>query len=132
MRIPTVIVSKRAGKWTRKGCLTTRVNRGIVNNVMAKILVTGVAGFIGSNLADRLIAAGHEVRGIDNLAYGPREQVPAAVDFHMIDIRSREIMPFFAGIDIVFHLAAKNSLPDCQRDPVETMDIKRGRYGECF
>ena len=88
-----------------------------------KILVTGVAGFIGSNLADRLLVAGHEVIGVDNLAYGVAEQIPAGVTFHKIDIRSKDIYPLFEGVDIVFHLAAKNSLPDCQRDPVETMDI---------
>ncbi|MDE2018750.1 MAG: NAD-dependent epimerase/dehydratase family protein [Patescibacteria group bacterium] len=90
---------------------------------MKKILITGIAGFIGSNLADRLVAAGYEVIGIDNLAYGLREQVPQAVQFHQIDIRSKEIYPLFEGVDAVFHLAAKNSLPDCQRDPVETLDI---------
>jgi nucleoside-diphosphate-sugar epimerase len=87
------------------------------------ILVTGVAGFIGSNLADRLVAAGYDVVGVDNLAYGIKEQIPSQVIFHQADIRSRDIYPLFAGVDVVFHLAAKNSLPDCQRDPVETMDV---------
>jgi nucleoside-diphosphate-sugar epimerase len=87
------------------------------------VLVTGVAGFMGSTLADRLLAAGHRVIGIDNLAYGRREQVPAAVEFHCADIRSKDIYPLFRGVDAVFHLAAKNCLPDCQKDPVETMDV---------
>jgi len=88
-----------------------------------KILMTGIAGFIGSNLADRLLAEGHAVVGIDNLAYGRREQVPAAAEFHEVDIRSQETYPLFEGIDRVFHLAAKNCLPDCQADPVATIDI---------
>lgn len=88
-----------------------------------KILVTGVAGFIGSNLAKRLITDGHAVVGIDNLSYGVTEQVPKEVQFHNADIRLKEIYPFFEGVDAVFHLAAKNCLPDCQADPVETMDI---------
>ncbi len=88
-----------------------------------KILVTGVAGFIGSNLADRLIATGHGVVGIDNLSYGREEQVHKNVEFHNIDIRSKDIYSLFAGVDVVFHLAAKNCLPDCQKDPVGTMDI---------
>lgn len=88
-----------------------------------KMLVTGVAGFIGSNLADRILGEGHEVIGIDNLAYGREEQVPKGVDFHKLDIRSKEIYPLFKGIDFVFHLAAKNDLIACQEDPVETMDI---------
>lgn len=90
---------------------------------MKKILITGIAGFIGSNLADRLVAAGYDVVGIDDLAYGIAEQIPRQAKFHKLDIRSRDIYPVFRGIDVVFHLAAKNSLPDCQRDPVETMDV---------
>ena len=88
-----------------------------------QILITGVAGFIGSNLADRLLREGYEVKGIDNLAYGVREQVPAGVEFHKIDIRSKEIYPLFDKVDCVFHLAAKNSISDCQNDPLETSDI---------
>lgn len=88
-----------------------------------KVLITGVAGFIGSNLAERLIADGHAVVGIDNLSYGIVEQVPKGVEFHNADIRSKDMYPFFEGVDAVFHLAAKNCLPDCQADPVETMDI---------
>jgi UDP-glucose 4-epimerase len=88
-----------------------------------KVVVTGVAGFIGSNLAERLIAAGHEVIGIDNLAYGREAEIPKGVDFRKIDIRSDEMYSVFEGVDTVFHLAAKNDLLACQRDPVETMDI---------
>jgi len=88
-----------------------------------KILITGVAGFIGSNLASRLLAEGYEVRGIDNLAYGLRENVPMEVGFHCLDIRDRRIIPLFDGVDTVFHLAAKNCIADCQADPVETAEI---------
>jgi UDP-glucose 4-epimerase len=88
-----------------------------------RILITGVAGFIGSNLAERLIREGHEVVGIDNLSYGVREQIPDSVEFHELDIRDKAIYPIFVGCDAVFHLAAKNSLVDCQNDPVETADI---------
>jgi UDP-glucose 4-epimerase len=88
-----------------------------------KILITGIAGFIGSNLASRLLAEGYEVLGIDNLAYGLRANVPFGVRFHYLDIRSKEIFPIFNGVDIVFHLAAKNCIADCQADPVETAEI---------
>ncbi|TSC82469.1 MAG: hypothetical protein G01um101420_302 [Parcubacteria group bacterium Gr01-1014_20] len=90
---------------------------------MKKVLVTGVAGFIGSNLADRLLGSGYEVLGIDNLSYGVFEQIPKGVDFHKLDIRSKDIYPLFHGVDAVFHLAAKNCIEDCQEDPVETADI---------
>jgi UDP-glucose 4-epimerase len=89
----------------------------------ARVLVTGVAGFIGSNLADRLQERGCHVVGIDNLAYGVREQIPAGVEFRQVDIRSKEIYPLFLGVDCVFHLAAKNCISDCQSDPVETAEI---------
>lgn len=86
------------------------------------ILITGVAGFIGSHLAERLVKEGYSVIGIDSLLQGVKEQVPEGVVFHNMDIRSRDILPLFEGVDVVFHLAAKNSLFDCQQDPVGTMD----------
>src|SRR2546426_3227533 len=84
-----------------------------------RVLITGVAGFIGGHLAARLVADGHAVIGIDNLSAGVLENVHPRVTFHCADIRSREMYPFFDGIDAVFHLAAKNCLPDCMKDPVE-------------
>jgi UDP-glucose 4-epimerase len=92
--------------------------------MQTKVLITGVAGFIGSNLADRLLQEGkYRVIGIDNLAYGIKEQIPAGVEFHKIDIRDRSIYPIFQNVDYVFHFAAKNCISDCQLDPVETADI---------
>ena len=88
-----------------------------------RVVVTGVAGFIGSNLADRLIADGYHVVGIDSLAYGVIEQVPAAVEFHEADIRRPGLEPLFRGAMAVFHLAAKNCIADCESDPLETSDI---------
>lgn len=95
-----------------------------------KVLITGVAGFIGSNLAARLIKENesegkllYDVVGIDNLAYGVKEEVPAGVRFYRLDIRNRRLRGIFKGIDVVFHLAAKNCISDCQEDPVETADI---------
>jgi nucleoside-diphosphate-sugar epimerase len=85
--------------------------------------ITGVAGFIGSNLADRLLAEGYRVIGIDNFAYGVREQVPAAVELREADIRGDRIEELLQGVDVLFHLAAKNCIADCQDDPVETSDI---------
>ena len=88
-----------------------------------RILVTGVAGFIGSNLAVRLLQEGHAVIGIDNLAYGLKENIPEGVEFYQEDVRQRSIYPLFESVDFVFHLAAKNCIADCQNDPVETADI---------
>lgn len=88
-----------------------------------RIMITGVAGFIGSNLAERLLAEGYSVVGVDNLAYGVAEQIPEGVEFHKADVRDRSLHRLFDGIDVVFHLAAKNCISDCQQDPVETADI---------
>lgn len=91
---------------------------------MKKILITGVAGFIGSNLAERLLQEKqYEVIGIDNLSAGTRAQVPDAVEFHCIDIRNPSITDLFKEVDTVFHLAAKNCIDDCQKDPLETASI---------
>lgn len=98
----------------------------VLGRLMQTILITGIAGFIGSNLADVLLEAGnpgYRVIGIDNLSCGVRKQIPADVEFYELDIRSGEIFPLFESADYVFHLAAKNCISDCQADPVETADI---------
>ncbi len=94
------------------------------SNKSITVLITGVAGFIGSNLADRLVREGrYRIIGIDNLSYGVREQIPEGIEFHKLDIRSKDMYPLFEGSDYVFHFAAKNCISDCQADPVETADI---------
>jgi len=85
-----------------------------------KVVVTGVAGFIGSNLACELLKGGYDVVGIDDLSQGTRENVPGGVRFHQIDICEEAIHPLFDGTDTVFHLAAKNCLPDCAAHPMQT------------
>ena len=90
---------------------------------MPRILVTGCAGFIGSNLCAELAGEGYDVVGIDNLMAGTLENVPAGVDFHEVDIRNSGIHPLFEGVDAVFHLAARNCPSDCMDHPVETADI---------
>jgi UDP-glucose 4-epimerase len=95
----------------------------LISRPAGRILVTGVAGFIGSNLAARLLAEGFAVVGVDDLSQGVVEQVPDGVDFHQLDIRTAAISPLFSDVDAVFHLAAKNCIPDCQADPVAAASI---------
>ena len=78
-----------------------------------KVLITGVAGFIGSNLANSLLKNNIQVVGVDNLSYGILDQVPKDVEFHQMDIRDKNISDIFDHIDYVFHLAAKNCITDC-------------------
>ncbi|HEV2324142.1 MAG TPA: NAD-dependent epimerase/dehydratase family protein [Terracidiphilus sp.] len=94
-----------------------------MNSTKKTILITGVAGFVGSNLADRLVREGHTVVGIDDLSAGILEQVPGEVDFHQVDIRSPKLGSYLKGVDAVFHLAAKNCVSECQLYPYETADV---------
>ena len=87
------------------------------------VLITGVAGFIGSNLAEYLLSKDYRVMGIDDLSYGVKEQVPERVEFHKMNICSEGIFDLFGDIDTIFHFAAKNCISDCQLDPVETTKI---------
>lgn len=82
-----------------------------------------MAGFIGSNLASKLLSQGHEVLGLDNMSTGTRDNVPAGVAFCPADIRHRDIYPLFERVDVVFHLAAKTNLPGCLNDPVDAADV---------
>ncbi len=88
-----------------------------------RIVITGVAGFVGSNLADYLLGKGYHVVGIDNLAYGLKSQIPDDCTFHEIDIRDPQLIDVIQAGDVIFHLAAKNCIADCQDDPVETASI---------
>jgi UDP-glucose 4-epimerase len=88
-------------------------------------LVTGGAGFIGSNLVDALLDRGAEVHVVDNLSTGRAENLDAArrrgIDFHHVDIcdagRLRDIFAV-ARPDIVFHLAAQIDVRKSIEDPV--------------
>jgi len=73
-----------------------------------KILVTGVAGFIGSHLAEYLLNQGHEVYGIDNLSIGKRHNVPKGIKFTQVDMRDTEVMDLYIHShkpEVIFHLA---------------------------
>ena len=61
----------------------------------ARILVTGGAGFIGSHLVDRLVELGHEVRVIDNLSLGKRENVNLRAHFFRKDIKNVLLYYFY-------------------------------------
>lgn len=84
---------------------------------MARYLVTGGCGFIGSHLADRLVGSGHQVRILDNLSTGKRENAPAAAELVVGDITDRALIGRCAeGVDGIFHLAAIASVDLSRRD----------------
>ena len=71
-----------------------------------KFLVTGIAGFMGSHIADALLNKGYEVVGIDNLVGGYKENIPDRVKFLQADLNDLDaISPFFKGVDTVVHTA---------------------------
>ncbi|MFA4942417.1 MAG: NAD-dependent epimerase/dehydratase family protein [Patescibacteria group bacterium] len=84
-----------------------------------KILVTGGAGFIASNLVDRLIDAGHQVVIIDNLSSGLKEYINPQAHFYQLDILAPKVEEIFAlqKFDLVFHLAAQISVIKSVEDP---------------
>jgi UDP-glucose 4-epimerase len=89
---------------------------------MALYLITGIAGFIGSSLARALLAKNEQVRGVDNLATGKREnlhEILPRIDFREADILDLDAMhKACAGVDYVLHQAAIPSVPKSVLDPV--------------
>lgn len=89
---------------------------------MAKYLVTGAAGFIGSSLVRALLARGDDVRGIDNLSTGRRSnlaEVLDRIDFHEADLLDLDAAhKACAGVDYVLHQAAIPSVPKSVVDPL--------------
>ena len=72
-----------------------------------KIFVSGIAGFLGSHLADALLTDGHEVVGCDNMIGGDLNNVPDNVDFHQVDCTQFDTMKRLTnGCDVVYHCAA--------------------------
>lgn len=92
-----------------------------------KVVVTGGAGFIGSNLVDALIAKGYEVHVIDNLSGGKKDHVNPKAIFHEVDVRNLEkISPIITGAKYVWHLAAQPRVQYSIEQPVETNDHNVG------
>lgn len=87
---------------------------------MSKYLVTGGAGFIGSNLVDELIERGHKVAVIDDLSTGKKEYLNPEAKFYRADICSPKIEEIFKTEkpDFVFHLAAQMDVRRSVADPV--------------
>lgn len=74
---------------------------------MAHYLITGGCGFIGSHLADALLAQGHRVRILDDLSSGSRENAPSGADLVIGDVADRtDVRHAVQDVDGVFHLAA--------------------------
>jgi UDP-glucose 4-epimerase len=90
------------------------------------VLVTGGAGFIGSNLADALLAEGARVHVVDNLATGRERQVPADAELHVLDIRDSAGLAALAARvrpRTIFHLAAQADVRRALEEPGYDADV---------
>jgi len=92
-----------------------------------KFLVTGGAGFIGSNIVEDLLKRGHKVRVLDNFSTGKRENINEFInDIELIegDIRSYHIVKgAVKGVEVVLHQAALPSIPRSIKDPITTNEV---------
>jgi dTDP-glucose 4,6-dehydratase len=89
------------------------------------ILVTGAAGFLGSHLTDRLLAAGHSVLGVDNLSTGDLDNLAHLANEARFRFEQRDICQTFdpGPVDYVFNLASPASPPEYLRMGIETLRV---------
>ena len=97
---------------------------------MALSLVTGGAGFIGSNMARFLLDKGQKVRVLDNFETGKREnltEIAERIELIKGDIRDKDTVErAVKGADVIYHLAALGSVPRSMKDPATTHDVNVG------
>jgi UDP-glucuronate decarboxylase len=89
--------------------------------VSNKILVTGGAGFIGSHLCERLIAAGHDVLCVDNYFTGTKKNVKHLLEHPLFEVMRHDVtFPLYVEVERIFNLACPASPVHYQFDPVQT------------
>jgi len=89
------------------------------------ICVTGGAGFIGSHVADALVAAGHRVLIVDDLSSGRKENVPSDSELHVLDVRSEEAGQLLVDrkVEVLVHHAAQMDVRRSVADPLYDADV---------
>ena len=90
-----------------------------------RVLVTGGAGFIGSNVVDGYLAAGHDVTVVDDLSAGAPAHVSRRARFHRVDVRAAELDAVFAAErpEVVSHHAAQVSVRRSVEEPVHDAEV---------
>lgn len=101
------------------------MNKSKTEGQKPKVLVTGGAGFIGSNLVDRLVGEGFSVAVVDDLTNGRREYLNPKARFHRLSVTNPELDAVFAKEkpQAVFHLAAHIDVRVSLRDPIHDADV---------
>lgn len=93
---------------------------------MKKILITGGAGFIGSQLGANLVREGYDVILLDNMSDGYEDNLivngKRFDSFVQMDVRDKNLTSIVDGVDTIFHFAATSALPKCQSDAVAAYD----------
>ena len=88
-----------------------------------KILVTGIAGFIASNIASELIEKGHKVIGVDDLSNGKKLNIPKKCKFYRLDLSDKvKLNNININIDQIFHLAGQSSGEKSFEDPIKDLE----------
>ena len=92
---------------------------------MKKIAVTGGAGFIGSNLVERLLSKGHEVTVVDDLSTGLKSNLDLnKITFHELSLTNRDgLAKALNDVDAIVHLGARGSVPRSLKNPIATHDV---------
>jgi UDP-glucose 4-epimerase len=88
---------------------------------LARVLVTGGAGYVGSHVVLELVALGHEVVVLDDLSTGHREAVPAEVELVALSLADAAAVDRLVGerrFEAIFHFAARSIVPESMRDPL--------------
>lgn len=88
---------------------------------MARILVTGGAGFLGSHLCEKLLEKGDEVLSVDNYFTGSRENIEHLLDNKRFEVLRHDVtFPLYVEVDKIYNLACPASPVHYQFDPVQT------------
>src|SRR5918999_832314 len=96
------------------------------------ITVTGAAGFIGSNVAERLHTAGHNVTGIDDLSLGRTANLRPDIPLIVGDAASRDVWAKVGEIDAIVHLAGPSSTPMFLEDPARAYSVNLAAFARAL
>src|SRR5690606_901495 len=110
---------QRRARAVRRGRM--REGKRSMSVMSRRILVTGGAGFLGSHLCERLVAAGHDVLCIDNYFIGRRANVAHLIGHPRFEIMRHDVtFPLYVEVDEIYNLACPASPIHYQHDPVQT------------